>query len=312
MRVLIINNLSSGLRNGAIFDFVRKFSKDSDEVVIRNTDGTTRIEDCLVGARGFDLVVASGGDGTIATVCYELRDSGIPILPFPAGTGNLLATNLDQPDEPFAIAKIAREMLSAEYDLGELRFEGVDGPTTKGFAIISGAGFDATIMENSDRLKETLGPMAYVAAALANPTPTLARFTISLDDTVVKVEGIAVLLLNFAKIYPDISITHANDPRDGMLEVVVLKQHNTVELLPVLIAAFLDREGRFPGRTNALEVFTSKSVRVESDPPLRIQYDGEPANVCTPLEARILPKATRLVITEEEMRRITERERASN
>jgi len=307
MRALIINNLSSGLRNGAIFDFVRKLSKDSDEIVIRNSDGTTRIEGFLGDALDFDLVVASGGDGTIATVCYELRDSGVPILPFPAGTGNLLATNLDQPDEPFAIAKIARAMLSAEYDLGELRYEGVDGPTTKGFAIISGAGYDATIMENSDRLKETLGPMAYVAAALANPTPALARFTITLDDRIVEIEGIAVLLLNFARIYPDISITHANDPRDGLLEVVVLKQHNTVELLPAFIAAFLDREGRFPGRTNALEVFTSKSVRVESDPPLRIQFDGEPANASTPFEAKILPRATRLVISENELERITDR-----
>ena len=307
MRVLIVNNLSSGLRNGAIFDFVRKFSMDGDEVVIRNTDGTTRIESFLEDAREFDLVVASGGDGTIATVCYELRYTGVPILPFPAGTGNLLATNLDQPDEPFAIARMARDMQSAEYDLGELILEDESGTTTRGFAIISGAGFDATIMENSDRLKESLGPMAYVAAALANPTPPLARFTITMDDQVVEVEGIAVLLLNFARIYPDVSITHANDPRDGLLEVVVLKQHNTVELLPAFIAAFLDREGRFPGRTNAMEVHTTKEVRVESDPPLRIQFDGEPANVCTPLQARILPMATRLVITDEEAKRIANR-----
>jgi diacylglycerol kinase family enzyme len=304
MRVLIVNNLNSGLRNGAIFDFVRTFSDDGDEVVIRSTDGNTRIEDFLGDAKSFDLVVAAGGDGTIAAVCYELRYSGIPILPFPAGTGNLLATNLDQPEEPFAIARMARALKSAEYDLGEISFEGVEGPTTRGFVIIGGAGFDATIMESSERLKESLGPMAYVAAALANPSPALARFTITLDDRVVDAEGIAVLLLNFARIYPDISITHANDARDGLFEVVVLKQHNTVELLPAFIAAFLDREGKFPGRTNALEVYTTSTATVESNPPLRIQFDGESANVCTPLRARILPFATRLVVTDEEAKRV--------
>ena len=305
MKVLIINNLYSGLRDGSIFEFMRKLARDGDELIIRNTDGTAPIQSLLEGAKDCDLVVASGGDGTIASVCYALRSTGIPILPFPAGTGNLLATNLDQPEEPYALVDMINAGFTLDFDLGELSFDSDGKPMTTGFILISGAGYDATIMEHSERLKEPLGAGAYIVAALANQNPTLAHFKIHLDDQVIETDGIAVLVLNFGKIYPDISITHANDARDGLLEIAVIKPQNTVELLPAFFAAFLDRAGKYPHRTDAIETFRSRQVRVESDHILHIQYDGEAHGFKTPFDVRVLPGATRLFVTKKEYEHLT-------
>jgi diacylglycerol kinase family enzyme len=306
MKVLIINNLQSGLRDGSIFEFIRKFARDGDELTVRSTDGHTPIAALLDDAASCDMVVAAGGDGTIAAVCYELRFTGIPILPFPAGTGNILAMNLDQPEEPSALVEMARARHTLDFDLGELVYDTDKDQTARGFIVIGGAGYDATIMEGSGPLKEAFGPGAYVVAAMTNPAPTVAHFTIHLDDETVETDGIAVLVLNFAKIYPDISITHRNDARDGLLEIAVVKPHTAVELLPAFFAAFLDRSGGFPNRADALETFKSKSVRVESNPPLHLQYDGEAPGSRTPFTARVLPGATRLIITEQEYLRLTE------
>ena len=68
MKLLVINNLSSGFGEGAVYDFVRSFAQDGDEVVLRSTDGTTEVSSLLADASSFDAVVASGGDGTVATV----------------------------------------------------------------------------------------------------------------------------------------------------------------------------------------------------------------------------------------------------
>ena len=65
--------------------------------------GRPRVEDTGYGmaheaaVSGADLVLAVGGDGTIRAVCEELAGTGIPVGIVPAGTGNLLARNLDIP-----------------------------------------------------------------------------------------------------------------------------------------------------------------------------------------------------------------------
>ncbi len=296
MRLLIVDNLASGLRQGLIHDFNRIFAHDGDEITLRATDGTTRIASMLTDASNFDLVVASGGDATISAVTYELRNSDIPVLPFPAGTANLLSTNLNTPDEPSALARIARTLKTEHFDVGEMIFECEGQSCTQGFTVIAGAGYDATIMKRAERLKDLFGPMAYFAAAASEPNPKVASFTLTLDDEVLTLEGIAVLLINFAQIYPDISITHGNDAQDGLFEVVVVKKQHTLELLPALFAAFLDSVGNFPDRADAFELRRSAHVVIESDPALALQFDGETPQATTPFEASILPGAARFVI----------------
>jgi diacylglycerol kinase family enzyme len=309
MRVLVIDNLRSGLQDGAIHDFIRRFIRDGDELTIRASSGETRIESFLGDAIDFDLVVASGGDSTIATVCYQLRDSDTPVLAFPAGTSNLIANNLKLPEEPLALASTARQLVSANFDLGLLN-NAANPKAAHGFAVMAGAGYDANIMRRSERLKGQFGPAAYVAAAITNPMPTVAHFSIGLDDEVLEVDGIAVLVINFAEIFPDISITHGNDAQDGMFEVVVIKPHSAMELLPALFAAFLDSVGSFPGRFDAIEVRRSRQVYVQSDPIMAIQIDGEAQNATTPFHAQILPAAARLVITSEELERLLAKRQA--
>ena len=158
MKLLVINNLSSGYGEGAVYDFVRSFARDGDEVCMRSTDGTTPVETLVEGAQDYDAVIAAGGDGTVATVCYLLANTGIPVLPFPAGTANLLALNLASPLEPHALAKMVRGGQTLDFDMGEITV----GQRKFGFSIMAGAGYDATIMRGAQRGKRLLGPIAYL------------------------------------------------------------------------------------------------------------------------------------------------------
>ena len=295
MKLLVINNLASGFGEGSVYDFIRSFARDGDEVCVRSTDGTTDVRDLLGDAEAFDAVVASGGDGTVATVSYRLADTGVPILPFPAGTANLLAANLASPMEPHALAKLVREERTLDFDLGEIE---VDGHRF-GFGIMAGAGYDAAIMHGAAPAKRLLGPMAYFSAALANPLPQTSRFKLDLDGEHVESEGLGILLVNFSKIQFDITVTHDNEPRDGVFDVVVLKAQNAFELIPALLAGLLDRGGDFPDRTGSLEIHRAREVRVEADPPMEVQYDGEATNLTTPFTAHIMRRAARFFVSEE-------------
>ena len=284
MKLLVINNLNSGYGEGAVYDFIRSFVGDGDEVCMRSTDGSTEVATMLDDATSFDAVVASGGDGTVAAVSYALAGSGIPVLPFPAGTANLLALNLQSPNEPHALAKMIRAGLMLDFDLGEIEAAG----RSFGFVIMAGAGYDAAIMRDAKPHKRVWGP-----------TPQVSKFHMVLDGEPIESEGLGILLVNFAKIQFDLAVTHDNLPRDGALGVVVLKGKSAFDLIPALISTVLDRDGMHPDRTDSLEIYTAREVSVIADPPMEVQFDGETTGLTTPFTARVLPGAARYYVSEE-------------
>ena len=243
MKLLIVNNLASGFRDGAIYDFMRAFASDGDEICVRCTDGNTDLADFLRDAENFDAVVAAGGDGTVASVAYLLAETGIPLLPFPAGTANLLAMNLASPAEPHALAHLMREQRLMDFDIGEIELSNGE---RFGFSMIAGAGYDAAIMEGAEPSKRLLGPMAYFTAAFANFAPQFSRITLTIDGKTVETQGVGVLAINFSKLQFDISLVHENLPRDGMFDIVVMNTHDAVGLIPAILSCMLDRAGEFP------------------------------------------------------------------
>lgn len=296
MKVLVIHNLQSGLRNGSIYDFIRTYVEDGDTITLRTFDGKTPFSELLKGAADYDFVVASGGDGTVATVCYELRNTGIPILPFPSGTANLMAMNLFSPNEPHALCKLVDAAQTLDFDLGEI--EASNGEK-RGFGIMAGCGYDEVIMRNASTRKEALGDVAYFEAAFTNTKPQVSEFIITVDGVPHREQGIGVVLANFSKIQFDMLVSNANLPRDGKLDAIVLKTKTAWELLPTFIAKALDSSGIGEKAMASMEVYRGKEIRIDAEPSMQIEYDGEPTKLTTPLVARCLPNACRLIISEE-------------
>lgn len=296
MKVLIIHNLRSGLRTGAIYDFLRMYAEDGDSFTVRSFGEETPLPSLLTDAAEYDFVVASGGDGTISSVSYELRNTGIPILPFPSGTANLLAMNLFEPNEPHALCKLVDEALTLDFDLGELE---TSTGEKRGFSMMAGCGYDELIMRTATQHKRLLGDVAYFEAAFSNPTPQVSNFTLTIDGATITSSGIGVIVANFSKMQFDLMVSDENLPRDGMLDVVILKTENAFQLIPTVMAKVFDHSGALAKKMGALELYRGQEIRIEADPVMQIQYDGEPTEMATPLTIRCLPKATRFVVSQE-------------
>ena len=171
---------------------------------------------------------------------------------------------------------------------------GVRRPRT-GFAVVAGAGYDASIMEAAQSMKATVGAAAYLIGALANPTPTISHFEIELDGRLVETDGIAVLVVNFGRLQFDLEVARGADPRDGLLDIAVLRSKNIAELVPTVAAGIFDRSGSrdaIPG----IDVYSARVVSVRAEPALRMQYDGEVVESFTPFTARVLPSAATLLL----------------
>ena len=291
VRVLVVVNARSGGGDAGLYDYVRVLGSSGAEITMRFCDGDRTLEELARDACDFDRVVAAGGDGTASAVCYATRGTGVPVLVYPAGTANLLALNLDMPIEPRHLATTTLEGLAVDFDLGEIvrRSGEGDDEIRTGFSIMAGAGYDAAIMDSARPMKANMGAAAYLFAAVSNLAPPMAHFTLTLDDHEVATDGIGVLIVNFGKLQFDLPVAAGADPRDGRFEIVVVR--NVAELVPTVVAGLSGAE-KLPG----LDVYEAKSVTVTADPPLAIQYDGEVAEQTTPFSARVLPRATRLMI----------------
>jgi YegS/Rv2252/BmrU family lipid kinase len=114
-------------------------------------------------ARGARLVVAAGGDGTIAEVANGLNGSGCRLGIVPLGTANVLAHELALPFDAVGVA--------AALAFGRTRTvwpgiaTGADG--SRVFVQMLGAGFDAQVVQRLPLpLKRALGRGAYVVQSL--------------------------------------------------------------------------------------------------------------------------------------------------
>ena len=296
MRLLIINNLDSGLGNNPVFAFARIASKFASDIVIRSTNSSGDPRAFLYDADKYDAVICAGGDGTCANIAHMMANTGIPILPYPAGTANLLTLNLMQPTDDPALAKMVEKCQTLDFDIGEIK---LDDDTVHGFTIMAGCGYDASIMKDAIPTKKLFGAISYAAAAISNFAPTHSEITLEIDGKKIETSGVGILLINFSKIQFDLSVVHENKPRDGLFDIVVLHTKDAFGLIPALFSAMLDKSGDFPGRSDAFEIYSGSNVKVDANPPLPIQFDGELANANTPFEASIIKSAAKIIVSDE-------------
>jgi len=135
-------------------------------------------------AAGRKLVVAAGGDGTIAEVAQGLAGSNTALGIIPLGTANVLAHELNLPFAPVAVA--------AALAFGRTRalWPGVAHTEqgTQVFVQMIGAGFDAEVVHHiSPRLKRAIGKGAYVLQGMRESIRyDFPKITVSIDgvDTV--------------------------------------------------------------------------------------------------------------------------------
>ena len=118
---------------------------------------------------GGRLIVAAGGDGTIADVANGLSESDCRLGIIPLGTANVLAHELGLPFAPKAVAA------ALAFGRTQPLWPGVaqSGSESRVFVQMVGAGFDAQVVHHLPLgLKRAVGRGAYVAQSLRE----LARY----------------------------------------------------------------------------------------------------------------------------------------
>ncbi len=211
--------------------------------------------------RGYDLVIAAGGDGTVATVAGELLDSETALGILPLGSVMNVARMLGLPRELDAAAAIIASGMTRLIDVGEangqLFFEG------------GSVGLNAAIYREFQYLDAGQYRSLLMALwVLLRYRPT--RMVLHLDDQTVATRALMVAVANGP--YTGLGFTVAPNAQldDGRFDVRVFQRFSRGQLLVHLGAIAFGRRRYSP----KVATYRSARVHVESVHPLPCRADA--------------------------------------
>ena len=242
-----------------------------------------------------DLLIVWGGDGMVQRSLDALAGSKggakIPVGIIPAGTANLLATNLGIPQDLAEAVQIAFHGDRHQLDLGILNGEH--------FAVMAGIGFDGAMIQRRGRQAE--GPDGQAGVRLDRPAPRQRR---PAPKAKIKVDGTAwfddeascVLVGNVGTVTGGIKAFDDAKPDDGWLDVGVATARGARQW-----ARTHGPDGGRAARTDSPFVHMTRARRIDVKlkKPLTYELDGGAREAVSRIRVEIAPAAVKVCVPQQ-------------
>jgi diacylglycerol kinase (ATP) len=237
--------------------------------------------------KGAQHFVVWGGDGMAQRCIDTLAGTDATMAIVPAGTANLLATNLGIPrDDVAAAVATGLHGRRRRLDVGSLNGER--------FAVMAGAGFDAGMINGADgRLKATLGRAAYIwtGAKALRADPFAARIRV---DGHPWFDGPASCILagNVGALFAGVEVFADAEPDDGLLDLAVITADGLAQWAGTIgrtIAGSLERSPN-------CRLIRGREFRVKLDRKVRYELDGGARERVKTYRLTVEPKAITILV----------------
>ncbi|CAN5466814.1 diacylglycerol kinase family protein [soil metagenome] len=257
--------------------------------------------------RHADVVLAAGGDGTVRAVAEGLRGSGVPLALLPAGTGNILARNLD-----VAMTHLAASVHTAftgvdrAIDVGVIELEREDhSRETHSFVVMAGLGLDAKMIANTNlELKRRVGWLAYVdAIARSVRDSEKIRMRYRLDSEPERTMNVHTVLVGNVGLLPgNLLLLPEAEPDDGLFDIVTLRPEGLggwVQIWARIVwengvlrrSSVGRRLAGFNRDVRTLRYLKGRRLSVKLDRPEEFELDGDEFGLVIGFDAHIDPAA---------------------
>jgi diacylglycerol kinase family enzyme len=238
---------------------------------------------------GCDLILASGGDGTINEAVNGIAGSNAIFGVLPGGTANVLANEIGLATRPDHAAKQLLHATPVRIALGALERPGLP---RRYFVLMAGIGLDAQIVYNVDRdIKNKLGKIAYWHGGFSQFGRPVPRFQATLNGTG---HCVSFALVTRVRNYGgDFEIARQVRLTDNDFEVVLFRPNRFPDFVRFLGGVITNRLAGIDGVvvTRATEV----SVASPEDERVYMQTDGESMGVL-PATIAIVPDALTILL----------------
>ncbi len=241
-------------------------------------------------ADGADLLFVWGGDGTVQRSIDAMGGSETPLAILPAGTANLLATNLGIPQDIEQAVRIGLYGARRKLDVG--RFNG------ERFAVMAGAGFDAAMIRQADgTLKDRFGRAAYVWTGSQNLRVKPFKAKIEVDGAPWYTGAASCILFgNVGRLFGGVEVFHDARPDDGRLELGVVNADGVTDWMRAIARTAVGQSERSP----LVQATTAKRIKVKLNRKVIYEIDGGDREKVRSFTVKVQPAAITFCLPKEE------------
>ena len=252
-----------------LLDIIDIFVKAGYEVTVYPTQASGDAVDAVRERReGYDIVVCSGGDGTLDEVVTGMMQcpEKLPIGYVPAGSTNDFANSLGIPRSMVKAADIVVNGREFGCDIGAFNDDY--------FIYVAAFGIftDVSYATKQD-MKNMLGHAAYLLEGVKRLSSIKSYYMkIQYDDVCLENEYIYGMITNSNSVGGFKGITGKNvELNDGLFEVTLIKKPSSALDLNNIIAALVDKKIQ----SDFIHCFKTSRIVIESDKAVAWTLDGE-------------------------------------
>lgn len=250
-------------------------------------------------AENAEIVIASGGDGTVSSVAGVLANTDVCLGVVARGTANAFASALELPD---SIEQQCETILG-----GKTRVIDTAKCNDKVMVLMSAIGFEADTVEEADReMKDNLGALAYIYSGFKQ-LGKFKKFDVEIEtpEKTSEVNAVAVTVANTAP--PSSILAQGPDrtiPDDGLLDITIVApktRANAISASYHLLKKAIKNEAV---EHDEIDYQRSKKVTITANPPQRVAIDGD-VDLQTPITLECLPQSLKVFVpTDEQIEKI--------
>ncbi|MGP1371687.1 MAG: methylglyoxal synthase [Almyronema sp.] len=246
-------------------------------------DATTLAKQAI--AAGADLLIASGGDGTVSAVASTLVNTEIPLGILPRGTANALAAVLNIPSDLRAACEVILTGMTTVIDTARCNDQTM--------TLLAGIGYEAGMVERADGdLKARFGVLGYIFAGIQQLNEQeLFETQIEINGEIREFQSGAVTIANAA---PPTSVLAQGLGQvivnDGLLDVTISTAQTKLQSVNTLLNLFGSALVQTTPEREDMVALRTAQIRIETTPPQKVVLDGEIIGT-TPVEIVCQPRS---------------------
>jgi diacylglycerol kinase (ATP) len=237
-----------------------------------------------------ELVIVSGGDGTISAVAPALVKTPKILGIIPRGTANAFATALGIPSDIPAACNVIINGTTRLIDTAECN--------DRTLILLAGVGFEAETVERANRKeKNQWGVLAYLLAGIQQlDRQELFEAKIEIADEIFHWRAGAITIANVA---PSTSVLAQGFglviPDDGLLEVTIGTLDTKLQALDAIADLMTAAIAQTPTYRQDIICLRTPQIKVTTDPPQKVAIDGELIGT-TPISVKCLHRSLSVLV----------------